>query len=406
MLNAERKLLKARMNIMRSDKPAIRFWGPTLSVGSVTIKKGVPTAYTNGRDEVYGEEFLDRLDVKETAFIVLHENGHKAYRHLKTWRKLFDIDKDRANKACDYVVNRNILKADPQAEVVSMPRNPDGSLMGLYDSKYDDERIWDAKRVFDDLPSGGGGGQGGGQGGGEVMDDHDWEGAKDLTEEEEKQLEQEIDDALRRGEAEAKRAGAGKGDIPAEVGQLLRPEINWKEALKEFISRNCVPDDLSSYRQPNRKYAWNMDTVLPIRDGESLNNIVVGADLSGSMWVGDPPEIKRVFTEIVSVANMVKPQQLDLLYWDAAVQGHEEYKQGDFHHMASSMRPRGGGGTDPNCVEKYLKDKHMKPDCIVMITDGETFGRWGEDWPAPVLWVIIDNPKVTAKTGKTIHVRK
>lgn len=211
MLNAERKLLKARMNIMRSEIPAIRFWGPTLSVGSVTTKKGVPTAYTNGRDEVYGEEFLDKLDVKETAFIVLHENGHKAYRHLKTWRKLFEIDKDRANRACDYVVNRNILKSDPNSLVVSMPRNPDGSYLGLYDPKYDDEHVWDAKRVFDDLTQNG---QGGGQGqGGEVMDDHDWEGAQDLTAEEEKQLEQEIDDALRRGEAEAKRAGAGKGDI-------------------------------------------------------------------------------------------------------------------------------------------------------------------------------------------------
>ena len=134
-----------------------------------------------------------------------------------------------------------------------------------------------------------------------------------------------------------------------------------------------MPDDLSSYRRPNRKYAWHADVVLPVRDGESLTNLVVGADLSGSMWVGDPPDIKRVFTEVVSVANMVKPQQLDLLYWDYEVAGHEEYKQGDYQHMASAMRPRGGGGTDPNCVTRYLKDKHMEPDCIVMITDGETF---------------------------------
>ena len=154
------------------------------------------------------------------------------------------------------------------------------------------------------------------------MDDHDWEGAQDLTEEQQKELEREIDDALRRGEIEAKKAGAGKGDLPAEVGQLLRPEIDWRQALQEFITRNCVPDDLSSYRRPSRKYAWHADVVLPVRDGESLTNLVVGADLSGSMWVGDPPDIKRVFTEIVSVANMVKPQQLDLLYWDYEVAGH------------------------------------------------------------------------------------
>lgn len=407
MMQAERKLLKARMDIMRSDIPALRFWGPVMSVGTVTLKKGVATAYTDGRNEVYGEEFIDAIGLKETGFIVLHENGHKAYRHLKTWRKLFEIDPERANRACDYVVNRNILKADPNETVVAMPRKPDGSFLGLYDPKYDDEKVWDAKRIFDDLAQNGqGGGQGGGSGGGEVMDEHDWEGAKELTEEQEKQLEREIEDALRRGEIEAKKCGAGAGGIPAEIGQLLRPEINWKQALQEFISRNCVPDDLSSYRRPNRKYAWHSDVVLPTRDGESLNSIVVGADLSGSMWTGNPPDIKRVFTEIVSVANMVKPQQLDLLYWDNEVAGHEEYKQGDYQHMVSAMRPRGGGGTDPRCVEKYLKDKQLEPDCIVMITDGEVFDQWGSDWPAPVLWVIIDNPRVTAKNGKTIHVRK
>jgi hypothetical protein len=152
MLTAERKLTKARMDIMRSDIPAIRFWGPVMSVGSVSVKKGVPTAYTNGRDEVYGEEFLDRLNVKETGYIVLHENYHKAGQHLKIWRKLFEIDPDRANRACDYADNRDILKADPNQQVIAMPRNPDGSYLGLYDPKYDDASVWDVKRIFDDLP--------------------------------------------------------------------------------------------------------------------------------------------------------------------------------------------------------------------------------------------------------------
>jgi predicted metal-dependent peptidase len=72
--------------------------------------------------------------------------------------------------------------------------------------------------------------------------------------------------------------------------------------------------------------------------------------------------------------------------------------------MANAMRPRGGGGTDPRCVEQYLKEKDIKPDCIIMLTDGEVFNQWGSNWPAPILWVICENPTITAGTGKTVHV--
>lgn len=407
-MEADRKLLKARINIVRSELPSIVFWGPSLAIGSWKVKDGVPTAYTNGRDEVYGREFIDKLNVKETAFIVLHENYHKLFRHLDIWKKLFEINPKKANMACDYVNNRDLRMADPDETIIAMPRKPDGALLGLYDPKYDDATKWDTKAVFDDLMCNNGGdesGNEGGNGGGEVLDDHDWEGAQDISEEESKELNEQIEDALRQGEAAAKKAGLGSGGLPAGLDKLLRPEINWKQALQEFISRNCVPDDLSSYRRPNRKYAWDPDLILPTLDGESLTRLVVGADLSHSMWTGDPSDTQRVFTEIISVANMVKPQQLDVLYWDAKVAAHEEYKLGDYEHLANVMKPTGGGGTDPSCVPVYLKDKRIEPDCIVMLTDGEVFGEWGNNYPAPVLWVIVNNPKAKPPFGKVVHAK-
>jgi len=333
---------------------------------------------------------------------------HKGLRHLTTWRPLFDKNPALANIACDYVVNNMIVKADPNESVVQFPRKPDGSRLGLYDKKYNGMSAAQIFRLLEDEqqsnPSGGQGQGDGGEGGhGEGFDEHGWNDAQALTKDEQKELQREIDHAMRRGEAEAKKCGAGKGDIPAEVGQLLRPQINWKEALREFITQNCTSKDDSTYRRLNRRF-HALDLIMPTTYGESMGHIVLGGDLSGSMWSGDPSPMRKILSEVVGITRMVNPEHVDLLYWDSHVAGHEEYKRGDYENMANVMRPRGGGGTDPRCVEQYLKEKDIKPDCIIMLTDGEVFNQWGSNWPAPILWVICENPTITAGTGKTVHV--
>jgi predicted metal-dependent peptidase len=402
-ITAERKLKKAKIDVMRSTIPSLRLWSGIMSIGKTSICDKTPTAYTNGRDETYGRDFVERLPVAQLSFVCLHEAMHKGLRHLTVWRKLFDEDKQLANIACDYVVNRMIVAADPSESVVQFPRNPDGSRMGLYDKKYDG---MSARQVFDllkqekkDNPDGG---QGEGEGGG--FDEHGWDDAQDIPKVEQDALQKEIEHAMRRGEAEAKRCGAGKGDIPAEIGQLLRPQINWKDALREFITQNCTVKDDTTYRRLNRRF-HALDLIMPTTYGESLGHIVACADLSGSMWMGNPSDMKKVLSEFVGVVNQVNPEHVDLLYWDGEVTGHEEYKRGDYENIANAMRPKGGGGTDPRCVERYLRTNSIKPDCIIMFTDGHVFDQWGDNWPAPILWVICGNPSTTSKTGKTVHMQ-
>ena len=244
-MTPERKLKKAKIDVMRSTLAGLRMWSGVMSIGKTTICDNTPTAYTNGRDEVYGRAFIEALPVPQVSFVCLHEAVHKGLRHLTTWRKLFEKNPRIANIACDYVVNRIIVKADPNETVVQFPRNPDGSRMGLYDIKYDG---MSAVQIFRDIEQEEEqtGKQHGGGGGGEGFDEHGWDDAQELPKDEQDALQKEIDHAMRRGEAEAKRCGAGKGDIPAEVGQLLRPQIDWKTALREFITQNCTAKDDST----------------------------------------------------------------------------------------------------------------------------------------------------------------
>ena len=93
----ERRISKVKINIMRN--PQFAFWSGVMTLGKTMVVDDLPTAATNGRDEMYGRQFVSELDDKELAFVVLHETMHKVYRHLTIWRKLYDENPRLANAA-------------------------------------------------------------------------------------------------------------------------------------------------------------------------------------------------------------------------------------------------------------------------------------------------------------------
>jgi predicted metal-dependent peptidase len=413
----ERKVQKAKITLMRD--PRFALWSGILMVGRTSVVDNIPTACTNGRDEKYGRKFVAMLKEPELNFVVLHENLHKAYRHLTTWKKLHDENHSLANAACDYVINLKLKDLDPSERVIAMPKWADGELkgkpMGLVDEKY---RGLNAKQVFDLLKdeqkngnSGDGDGEGegdgsgegsGGSGTGEGFDDHDWDGAKEMTEEEKKVLEREIDQAIRQGVmAHQKIAGTGAGDLDRDLLELLEPKVDWREMLREFVKSTCSAKDTSSWRKVNRRFL-SMGTYMPSLIGEKVGHMVIAVDTSGS--VGQE-ELSGFLTEVKGIAEEVKPSQVDLIYWDSRVAGHEEYTENDVSNIINSTKPRGGGGTSPSCVSEYLKEKRIVPECVIMLTDGYVGSDWGRDWTAPVLWAIVGGNDCVADNGKTILVK-
>jgi predicted metal-dependent peptidase len=90
-----------------------------------------------------------------------------------------------------------------------------------------------------------------------------------------------------------------------------------------------------------------------------------------------------------------------LLYWDSRVCQHEKYDPDQFDGLLRSTRPKGGGGTMPQCIVDYIKAHKIKADCCVVLTDGMVSG-WGNGWPCPVLWAITSD--VVAKVGKSVKI--
>jgi len=388
MQSAERKLSAAVVRLMNSKEFADM--AGILMLGSRTVSDDVPTACTNGRDEVYGRAFVKSLKPKELAFVIAHESMHKLYRQLVTWKKLFAENPRLANMAADYVVNLAIVNRDPHGNVVSMPMR-DGKPIGLLDTRFEG---MNTKEVFDLLKQE----QEQEQGQGQPLDDHDWESANSLSRAEQEQLAKDIDQAIRQGRVAAQRLhGTGAGGRDRELDALLYPKVDWREALREFITSTCSGRDFSSWRRLNRRYL-SQDLALPITVSERLERIVIAVDTSGSIQ----EELQRFLTEVKDIMEGLRPEYVDLIYWDTQVAAHEVYTEATLDTLLQSTKPRGGGGTAPRCVSDYLFRQGIKPQCVVMFTDGYVGSDWGQ-WDVPVLWCITTET-IMAPSGKTVHV--
>lgn len=399
-LTAEQRLNKAVVAIM--GHPRYLALSGVLMVGERGVREDIPTACTNGRDEWYGRAFVDGINDRQLRFVVLHECYHKMYKHLTTWKHLSDKCAMTANKACDYVINLQILDDNDDKFV-------EGIEGMCYDTKY---RDWATPKVFDDIyqqqqqdgnsggnESGDGDGQPNGssqQSGQQPFDEHDWDGAQEMTDEEKDVLGKEIDDAIRQGAISAGKMGSG-GE--RTVADLLEPQVNWREVLREFITTHCSGSDYSTYSRPNRRL-MHTGIYFPSGISEQVEELVVAIDTSGSIC---NRTVATFLSEVKCICETVKPKKLRVLYWDTEVCRAEEYDMYELDTLTQSTKPAGGGGTNVNCVTSYMDKHSIKPQATIILTDGYLWGGWGA-WSCPTLWCVLDNKGATADCGKTIHI--
>jgi predicted metal-dependent peptidase len=395
-LSAEQRIERCHVQLMKHKNFAL--FSGLFMIGKVSVDDEVPTACTNGLDVRYGRAFVDRLNDKQLAFLILHENMHKAYRHLVVWEKLNKKNAMLANMACDYVINLQIRDYDPNQYDTEMPTDEDGEVLGLIDEQY---RGMDAHQVFllleKEEEQGGGGGGGGGEPKG--FDDHDWDGAKELSKEEQEQVAKEIEQALRQGSILVGKMG---GNVDRNISEMLTPKIDWKEALREFVKSMTQGKDQSSWRRLHKRYLA-ADIIMPSSYSEKVGGIAIAIDTSGSIGT---EELSQFLSEVKSICEEVSPEVIDLLYWDTHVAARETYTENELSGLTESTKPAGGGGTEPACVPKYMNKHNIKPECLLMLSDGYIGHQKESDWniEAPVLWCIKGNSSFVAPVGKTVHV--
>ena len=401
-LTVEQRLEAASSKIMSKGEGMYDALIGLLMYGSVTVDEATPTACTDGKNEKYGRAFCTGLSDAELRFLRLHEVVHKMRRDMHVWRHLYKEDADCANQACDYVNNLTLVTIDAGRKFIVMPKGGllDDRFRGMHAGQVyailrkDKEQEKQPNNKPEDGEGGGDEGKSGGKSGG--FDEHDWEGAAKLTAEEVAEQARDIDDAIRQGAMYAGRSGSGGKRL---VEDLLTPQVAWEEVLREFLQNIVAGRDYSSWRRVHRRSIASGD-YLPSGVTEEIGEIVIGIDTSGSI---NNKILGTFLSEVQGIAESLHPERVRLLYWDTTVCRAEVYETADLGSLIRTTKPEGGGGTDPRCVTQYMEQHNIKPECVVMLTDGYV-GSWGGEWPAPVLWCVLNNKSATPTNGQVVHI--
>jgi predicted metal-dependent peptidase len=422
----ETRIKRGHVALMKHPETAL-YSGVMLMGTTKVVDEGCPTAYTDGVNKVYGRAFLETIiPESKVRGLILHENLHVALKQVAFGSGMFKEHRKMANLAADFVVNDIIENI--KGCVVGTPERivelPDGA---VYDPMFHN---WSMREVFNylkkhakpkpkpqngkpcDNPSGGKGEDSDPSEGGE-QDKEEWESVevngkeydlsnsdehdfgRDLTHEEVKEINDNIDRALREGGMLAGRMGA---KIPRSISDLLEPKIDWREALRDFVTSSIKGKDEFTWRKLNKRHLAN-DILSPSVENETIGEVIVAIDTSGSIG---SDEITEFATELVSICDIAQPERVRVLWWDTQVHGEQVFNQAEYQNIASLLKPLGGGGTHVGCVNDYINEEKLTAECVLVFTDGylEHDIQWNIS--SPTMWMITRNKNFEPPVGKMV----
>jgi predicted metal-dependent peptidase len=339
------------------------------------------TMATDGRCLAYHPEFVLGLSREELQGVLAHEVMHNALQHHC---RRGPRQPRRWNVACDLAVNPLLLHAGFQLPAGRLVPG-EGPYHALAPGKS-------AEEYYDLLPPEGtdteGGKAGDDPGGcGGVREPGDGSPAAA------RQAQAEWQVAV----AQAAQIARQRGTLPAGldrcVADVLQPQVDWRDMLRDFLSRHARND--YSWSPPHRRFVY-AGLYLPGLRSEELGDVVLAVDTSGSIG---PTELSRFADEAQGILDAYDCT-LTVLYHDAAVQRVETWQPGD---GPLTLHPVGGGGTSHIPVFDWIERGGMTPACVVCLTD--LYTELPVIAPAyPVLWAVSGSNEQPPPFGLSVRL--
>lgn len=330
---AKTKLTRARATLIL-DQP---FFGALALRLPLIEDTSIKTLCVNGKNIFYNPDFVMGLSANLVKSAVAHEVMHCVLDHMN---RLGERTHSRWNQAADYALNQ--ILSDVGFEIgESWLLSP--AFKGM-----------SADAIYQQLPEPPPGG--GDNGHGPAMDDMQ-SGAKDAATKAEEAREWKV--ATIQAASAAKIMGKLPGDLERFVDGLLKPQVDWKEVLRRFVTERTKDD--YSWMRPNRAMLVH-GVYLPSLYSESMGEIVVMVDTSGSI---DDKTLAAFSAECEGIIAEVLPARVTVIYCDSRVNKVDVFNRHDPFKLVAC----GGGGTAFEPAFNKVEELNIRPVCAVYLTD-------------------------------------
>ena len=373
-MEIEQEVERFRMEMLRK----MPFYGDIVMRLPFSANPGIPTACTDGSGIEYNPAFLQKLNPGQRNYVLMHEVFHVLLFHCRRSR---DRDPRLWNTAADLVVNRMLDQLSWHMENKKIPcqRPPEGifgrvtdtdTVETLYEVLRKTNRDQDLKKgcvsypaldrwkpmiIQGKLPS-------------DLKYPIPGPGGSAKEAETRNALNGSAVEALIQEALQKARGEIGSFFLPRQFLEPIRTKrLDWRALLRNFLTEEQSEE--SSYITPERKYI-HMDLILPgySRDETRIEEIWAFVDSSGSI---SQNELEQFLTQLSRIAREFKCV-FHIAYWDTEVT--EVYRKVRDEKKIWECMPRHSGGTDINCVYRWLRQEKLRPAVMLILTDGY-FGR-------------------------------
>jgi predicted metal-dependent peptidase len=411
----ETKLAAARTRLIL-DKP---FLGAlTLRLPLVAADpKWCPASATDARSLYYNPDYIDKLSLEQTQFVLAREALHCALSHFA--RRQHRI-KARWDIACEYSINpvlvRDGLMPPPATIVIDAYEGMTAEEIYPYIQDNEDDEPLDEniQSGQDSNPDKGGSQKGEEQresGEGQNPKENDAKSGGDADAQQQEELEgvhgaeqpqplsASEQDALATqwqqrmaGAAlQAQQAGKLDGVLARLVGELLQPKLPWRMLLARYMTQ-LARDDYS-YARPSRREG---EMIMPsLRSSQA--SIVVALDTSGSV---SSQELSEFLAEINTLKAQLRAS-ITLHACDTALDSGGPWVFEAWEEFKLPKAFHGGGGTDFRPIFDWIGLHGISPDMLLYFTDA--VGEFPAMEPSyPVIWLV--KGKATVPWGQRIQL--
>ena len=412
--DAYEEMVVAKARLLK-DYP---FWG-ILGLRLVLVETdALPTLATDGMHVFYNSDFVKSLSRGERVFAMGHELYHCLFNHAGHVDKIRLTGRDNSlfGFAADFVVNDGLYESNIGEFITTINILHDKKFRGfstedVYDYlvEHPEEVPQNAQTldthieievVDDDAMGDGKDGDGKGNGNRFRMSRSEFEKLKS-------EWQESIVQAAT-AQKEAEQLGKAAGCIPAGIQQfiddLVKPKMNWKQALRRYVRR--IQHRAYSFARPN-KALFNQGFTIPgFRSYTNKLDIAIAVDASGSVsrdqLTAFISEMDGILKSFVSYNIRAWCFDGDVIKESVTILTKQSGMLDDITKFIQNIK--GGGGTDFMSNWEYMKDEGLKPRLLLFLTDGYPFGDWGEPLYCPTIFFIMGNDsRVKAPFGITIH---